>query len=202
MQMYEGGFVKIHRSILNWDWYSDINTKALFLHLILTANYMPGNYKGTPIDVGQRAVSLAKLASEMNLTIKQIRTCLKHLERTGEVTCTANNQCTVITVNNYVSFQSGASEKAYNMARNRASTGQGKGTQGANLHYKKKGRKEEYARARHVSSFEAERPGAIGGDGDWYIEVDGIWHRFPESWFGFAEKNDVDIAEYVKGRHQ
>lgn len=33
------GYIKIHRKMLDWEWYDDIPTKTLFLHLLLTANW-------------------------------------------------------------------------------------------------------------------------------------------------------------------
>ena len=30
-------YVKISRKILDWEWYTDINTKVLFLHILLKA---------------------------------------------------------------------------------------------------------------------------------------------------------------------
>jgi hypothetical protein len=33
------GWIKIHRSILEWEWYEDTNTFRLFMHLILKANH-------------------------------------------------------------------------------------------------------------------------------------------------------------------
>lgn len=39
--MIEGGFIALHRSLLKWEWYTDENTKALFIHLLLTVNYEP-----------------------------------------------------------------------------------------------------------------------------------------------------------------
>lgn len=31
--MLEGGFILLHRSILRWEWYGDLNTARLFIHL-------------------------------------------------------------------------------------------------------------------------------------------------------------------------
>lgn len=39
--MLEGGFILLHRSILRWEWYGDLNTARLFIHLLLTVNYEP-----------------------------------------------------------------------------------------------------------------------------------------------------------------
>lgn len=127
MQMYDGGFVVLYRSILNWEWYNDANTFRLFVHLILTANYTSAKWKNRQIDVGQRITSLTKLSQELNLSIKQIRTCLKHLEQTGEVALETSSQYTLITINNYEKYQSGASATSRKKARNIACQGHAKG---------------------------------------------------------------------------
>ena len=68
LQMYDGGFVLLYRSILNWEWYGDKNTTLLFFHLILTANYMPGEWRGRRIEVGQRVTSLTKISQEIHMS--------------------------------------------------------------------------------------------------------------------------------------
>lgn len=86
--MLEGGFILLHRSILRWEWYGDLNTARLFIHLLLTVNYEPQRWQGIAVERGQRVASMAKLADETGLTVKQVRTALEHLKRTGEVTHT------------------------------------------------------------------------------------------------------------------
>lgn len=80
--MARNGHIKIHRSILDWEWYKDIPTKTLFLHLLLVANYMPNNYKGVEIGVGQLTTSLQALSDATGLTKQQVRTSLKKLVTT------------------------------------------------------------------------------------------------------------------------
>lgn len=108
------GYIKLHRQILEWDWYGDINTKIVFIHLLLTVNYKPKKWHGIIIDRGQRVASLADLAEETGLTIRQIRTALEHLKATGELTktmtSTATGQVPLITVENYTLYQDGDSE--------------------------------------------------------------------------------------------
>ena len=111
LQMYDNGFIVLHRSILNWEWYNDKNTTLLFIHLILTANYVPKEWHGRKIDVGQKVTSLSKLSQEINLSIKEIRTSLKHLQQTGEVACESTNQYTVITVKNYEKYKRNGKQK-------------------------------------------------------------------------------------------
>lgn len=103
--MLDGGFVLVHRSILKWEWYDDINTTRLFLHLLLTVNYERQKWQGVMIERGQRVASFSKLSNETGLTIKQIRTALEHLKRTGEVAHTSTPKYGLFTVNNYDKYQ-------------------------------------------------------------------------------------------------
>ena len=47
------GFIKIYRSMLKWEWYEDVNTKAVFLHLLLTANFKDTKWQGITIKRGE-----------------------------------------------------------------------------------------------------------------------------------------------------
>lgn len=128
--MLDGGFIVLQRKILSWDWYKDSNTKAVFLHLLLTANYEPGEWRGVKIKAGQRITSISKLSNELDLSFKEIRTALKHLQKTGEVACESTSQYTVITIKNYERYQKAASATASNAASSKASKGQARGNKG------------------------------------------------------------------------
>ena len=104
--MYIDGYIMLHRSILNWEWYGDVNTKTLFIHLLLTVNHKDQKWQGIVIKRGQRVCSIEKLSQEIRLTIRQTRTALQHLKSTNEVTCHSTPKYTLITVNNYDKYQS------------------------------------------------------------------------------------------------
>ena len=80
--MYTEGYIKMHRKILEWEWYEDINVYRLFTHLIFTANWTEQKWQGITIERGQRIISLGHLAKETGLSIQQVRTALKKLEST------------------------------------------------------------------------------------------------------------------------
>ena len=128
--MLESGFIVLQRKILSWDWYKDSNTKTVFLHLLFTSNYEPGEWRGVKIKVGQRITSISKLSNELDLSFKEIRTALKHLQKTGEVACESTSQYTVITIKNYERYQKAASATASNAASSKASKGQARGNKG------------------------------------------------------------------------
>lgn len=201
MQMYDNGFIVLHRSILNWGWYNDKNTKLLFIHLILTANYAPKEWKGRKIGVGQRVASLSKLSNEIGLSIKEIRTSLKHLQETGEVACESTNQYTVITIKNYEKYQSRASATAGNGHSTRQSRGKRGASEGQQLNKENKENKEKkYIGGVAAPSGDGGLPAV--GEGDCLIELNGETHRFPKSWYQLASEKGWTIEQYVRWRHQ
>jgi len=104
------GFVKLHRSILNWEWYDDINTKIVFFHLLLKANFENKKWKGQEIKRGSLITSREKLAKEIGLTIQQTRSCLNKLKSTSEITIKTTSQFTLITIENYRLYQNQENE--------------------------------------------------------------------------------------------
>lgn len=100
-----GGFITLQRQILDWEWYKNTNTKSLFLHLILTANYTEGNFHGLVVKRGQCVTSLTRLAEQTGLSVRQVRVSLDHLKMTGEVTSESYPRYSVITVVKYDEYQ-------------------------------------------------------------------------------------------------
>lgn len=205
MQMYDGGFISLYRSILNWGWYSDHNTKEVFIHLLLTVNYLPGEWKGRRIEVGQRVTSYQKLADELHLSVKEIRTALRHLQETGEVSCESTSQYTVITVKNYSDFQSGAREKARKTAHQTANDGHTRGKQKANEGQQyNKGINNKGINNKDGVAATPLKGVALPeiGQGNRYIVYAGQRHFYPEEWEAAAESMGWEIEQYVRWKHQ
>lgn len=99
------GWVKFHRAMLDWEWYSDINVCRLFTHMILKANHKDNKWRGILIKRGQTLTSLNRLESETGLSKSQIRTAVKKLISTREIAQQSHSQHTVFTVINYDSYQ-------------------------------------------------------------------------------------------------
>lgn len=103
--MDEETWISLHRKFKNWEWYKDINTKTLFLHLLLVANYKDNLWKGILVKRGQRLTSLGNLADETGLTIQQTRTSIKRLKSTGEITVETTSKYSLITIEKYDFYQ-------------------------------------------------------------------------------------------------
>ena len=100
------GWIKIDRSILTWRWYTDTNTKIVFLHLLLTANYEDRDYKNITVHRGEVLTTQARLAEELGLSRQQVRSALDRLKSTNEITTSQNSKYTVISIPNYDYYQS------------------------------------------------------------------------------------------------
>ena len=99
-------FIKIDRKILQWEWYKNEHTKNVFLHCLLKAYWKEKKYEGKIIPRGSFISSIGKMAEETGLTPMEVRTALKHLKLTNEVTSKGTNKNTVFTVTNYDLYQS------------------------------------------------------------------------------------------------
>ncbi len=99
------GWIKVHRKLTEWEWYDDINTSRLFIHLMITANHKDNNWRGIEIKRGSRLTSLDKLSSETCLSVSKIRTSIKKLISTKEIASKSHSQYTVFTMVNYDSYQ-------------------------------------------------------------------------------------------------
>lgn len=99
------GWIKIHRQILDWEWYSDTNTFRLFMHLILKANHKEKKFKGLVLNAGSVVTSRDILAIEIGLSVQQVRTALSKLKLTNEITIETSSQGTVIEIVNYSKYQ-------------------------------------------------------------------------------------------------
>ena len=99
-------FVKIDRNILRWGWFKDGDTFRVFMYLILNANYEDSFYMGHKILRGQVVTGRKKIAEDLCLTEQRVRTAIKHLKSTKEITTTATPKFTIVTVMGYDKYQS------------------------------------------------------------------------------------------------
>ncbi len=116
------GYVKIFRNILDWEWYSDLNTRVLFLHCLLKANGKTKKWKGKVINAGQFITSLNHLALETGLTLKQVRVSLAKLKTTNEMAYKGTSQYSIITINNWEEWQTKGQTKGQTEGKQRATT--------------------------------------------------------------------------------
>ena len=89
----------------SWQWYHDSNTKVVFLHLLLSANWEDSYFGEYFIPKGSLVTGYPKLSSQLGISIRNVRTAIKHLKKTGEVTVKVTNKFSIITIENWNKFQ-------------------------------------------------------------------------------------------------
>ena len=99
------GWIKIFYKLQAWEWYGDPNMVATWIHLLLSANWKDKKWRGISIKRGQLITSRTNLAEGIGLTERQLRTCLEHLQESGEIACETTNRYTIITICKYESYQ-------------------------------------------------------------------------------------------------
>ena len=99
------GFIKLYRKMLDWEWYKEENAKTVFIHCLLKANWKDGRYQGYDIPRGSFVTGRRQLSQELNISEQSIRTALKRLKSTNEITIKTTKNFSIITIVNYEKYQ-------------------------------------------------------------------------------------------------
>lgn len=118
------GFVKLHRKMIEWGWYSDCVVKDVFLHILMVAAFKPGQYRGHEIQPGQAIIGRKKMADELGFSEQQVRTALKKLESTGEISIFSTNKFSIVTVENWMFYQGDDKENNQQSTNNQPTSNQ------------------------------------------------------------------------------
>lgn len=101
-----GNYIKLFRKFKKWGWYSDPNTKAVFIHLLLSASWQDTEFLGHKIHAGECVFGRKKAAQELGLSERQVRTALDHLRKSGEISTTkTTNRFSIIKIEKWSFYQ-------------------------------------------------------------------------------------------------
>ena len=103
-------YIKLHRKILEWEWYTDANTYRLFTHLLYRANFKSNRWMGIDILPGQLVIGRKELARELKLSEQEIRTSLSKLKSTSEITIKSTNKFSIVTICKWEDYQMNTKE--------------------------------------------------------------------------------------------
>lgn len=99
------GWIKIHRSLLEWEWWDDANMVRAYMYILLAANTTPYRWHGMEFEAGTFVTSLMRMACSMGLSLHQTRLVLERMVRTGEIALETTNKYTVVHVCNWDKYQ-------------------------------------------------------------------------------------------------
>ena len=130
--MMSGGWIKLYRKFLEWEWFTDAKMVQLFIYLLLSASIDERKWKGIVLERGQLATTVAELSEKTNLSTKTVRTALQRLEDGQIIGRQTTNKFTIITICNYESYQAKEDGQGQTNGNQRANQGQTNGNQRAN----------------------------------------------------------------------
>lgn len=129
------GYIALFRQIIDWEWFTDINTCHLFIYCLLRANHKNTKWRGIELKKGQFVTSYQSLSEATGLSIRNVRTSLKKLtsKTTNELTHKTTNHYSIITVNNWNLYQK--SDKQNNKQTDKQVTTDNKQINNSNISY-------------------------------------------------------------------
>jgi hypothetical protein len=120
------GWIKLHKTLKDWQWYDDHNATRLLVHLLLSVNYKDKEWKGQTIKAGTYVTSWENLAKEIGLSVKQTRVAMDKLERSKEVARHATNKWQAVSLIKWDKLQCEELEKDKQTDKQRATTKESK----------------------------------------------------------------------------
>jgi len=100
------GWVCLHRSLLQWEWWDEPNTTRLFIYCLLKANHSQQKWRGITVEAGQFIFGIQQCKNESSMSTQSIRTSMNRLISTGSLTRQVTSRHSLITVVNWAKFQS------------------------------------------------------------------------------------------------
>ena len=105
MRQENNGFITLSRQLLDWRFAQFPYAVALWVQLIMRANWKDSWFMGERIPRGSLATSMANLAEQTGMDERTVRRWLKKFEEDGQITRKATNRFTIINITNYRAFQ-------------------------------------------------------------------------------------------------
>lgn len=113
-------WLKLHRKIIDWQWFSDPPCVSLFLYLLTKASIDKKTWKDEVLEPGQLIFGRASASLKTGLSEQQIRTAMNKLKSTNEITIKTTNKYSIITIVRWDEYQ--AYQPANQPAINQQST--------------------------------------------------------------------------------
>jgi uncharacterized protein (UPF0147 family) len=99
------GWIKLHRKIRDWEGYPNIKRLGFLVYLLLKANWEDKEWQGITIKRGSFVTSIDNLCYGTGINERQTRYLLSVMQSAGEVSIKGTNKYTVISINNFDSYQ-------------------------------------------------------------------------------------------------
>ena len=111
------GYIKLFRSIEDWEWIDDPVMMYFWVRILLMANWDDVRFRGIVVERGSFLTSYRNLADTLGLSLRQVRTCIEHLISCKQIkiktTHLPTHFATQITICNYDTYQGDANSERH-----------------------------------------------------------------------------------------
>lgn len=99
------GYIKIHRDLLNWEWWDDASMVHAWLYMLLKASPFDTSWHGIDVPRGSFMDTVVGMAASLRVSRQQMRTILDRFQATNEITIKSTNKWTMVTICKYDDYQ-------------------------------------------------------------------------------------------------
>lgn len=117
------GYVKVYRSLLEWEWIGDPNVLSVFIQILLRVNHEEKRWQGHTIPRGSFITSRDTLAKACGLSEKQVRRALDVLEMGRTITRNRAGTGQLVTLEKWEDYQGTDRQQGRSRAASRAVRG-------------------------------------------------------------------------------
>lgn len=95
------GWIRFHRKFIKWGWFKKPYMFHLFGYLLMMACHEDIVWQGVKIKRGQLITGRNSISANTGISAQCVRTCIKRLKSTNEITIKSTKQYSIITITNY-----------------------------------------------------------------------------------------------------
>lgn len=118
------GWVKIHRELLDWQWFSSSKHLSVFIYLLLNATHKETKWRNVTLNAGQLISGRNKISAETGINSSSVGRILADLKRTGELNIKSTSKFSIITIVYWEKYQNLEQQTGQQLNNKRTATEQ------------------------------------------------------------------------------
>lgn len=99
------GYIKLHRSIEDWKYWHEPNALAIWIHILDAVNYDKSTFFGVEVPEGSAAISISRLASNLNLSRTTVTKWINAFRDDGQIKTKRYGRFILVEVSNWKKYQ-------------------------------------------------------------------------------------------------
>lgn len=108
------GWIKTHRKIIDWEWFTFPNAFHVFSYLIIIAQRESTLWQGIKLERGSAITSIKQISFGTGVSEMSVRTCLKKLKQSGDINIQTTHKFSIVTICNFDKYQADYEGDDYN----------------------------------------------------------------------------------------